>query len=118
MIMDCLANMFVFKITVVLLVEMLMATWINIIMAEELPNVWFLTSEIYMQMIWILLEDIWPFPACYRANENGQDMTDQIGGAYKDALAEAGPWGMYMYMQGETVPKETNYVALSKDEKR
>src|SRR6476469_3870792 len=43
--------------------------------------------------------------------------TDQIGGAYKDALAEAGPWGVFMMMQGETIPKETNHVRLSADKK-
>jgi choline dehydrogenase-like flavoprotein len=57
------------------------------------------------------------FTACYRTNQNAQNVTEQIGGMYKDALTEAGPWGMYMYMQGETIPKETNHVALSKDKK-
>jgi len=57
------------------------------------------------------------FTACNRSNQNAQGIQDQIGGAYKDALTEAGPWGMYMYIQGETIPKETNYVALSKDKK-
>lgn len=42
---------------------------------------------------------------------------EQLGGAYKDALAEAGPWGVYMMMQGETIPKETNHVHLSADQK-
>jgi choline dehydrogenase-like flavoprotein len=41
----------------------------------------------------------------------------QIGGEYKDAIAEAGPWSIYMLMQGETIPKETNHVSLSKDKK-
>lgn len=41
----------------------------------------------------------------------------QIGGEYKDSIAEAGPWNVYMMMQGETIPKETNHVSLSKDEK-
>ena len=40
-----------------------------------------------------------------------------VGGAYKDALTEPGGWKLYMYMQGETVPKITNYVRLSKDQK-
>jgi len=57
------------------------------------------------------------FTACNRSNQNAQGIQDQIGGAYKEALTEAGPWGMYMYIQGETIPKETNYVALSKDKK-
>jgi choline dehydrogenase-like flavoprotein len=41
----------------------------------------------------------------------------QIGGDYKDAVSEAGGWDIYMMMQGETIPKETNHVYLSKDEK-
>ena len=41
----------------------------------------------------------------------------QIGGGYKEAISEAGPWGVYVQMQGETIPKETNHVSLSKDEK-
>ncbi|MEO6220700.1 MAG: GMC family oxidoreductase [Ginsengibacter sp.] len=57
------------------------------------------------------------FMGCYRNRDNGENLSEQIGGAYKDALAEPGAWGMYMYMQGETVPKETNNVALSKDKK-
>jgi choline dehydrogenase-like flavoprotein len=42
---------------------------------------------------------------------------EQIGGAYKDALSEAGNWNVFMMMQGETIPKERNHVSLSKDEK-
>ena len=41
----------------------------------------------------------------------------QIGEAYKEAISEAGPWVVYVQMQGETIPKETNHVSLSKDEK-
>jgi len=41
----------------------------------------------------------------------------QIGGGYKEAISEAGAWGVYVQMQGETIPKETNHVSLSKDEK-
>lgn len=49
-----------------------------------------------------------------RANGNGQE---QIGGDYKDSLTEAGDWYVSMMMQGETIPKETNHVTLSKDKK-
>lgn len=42
---------------------------------------------------------------------------DDIGAAYKDALSEAGGWTVYMMMQGETIPKETNHVRLSTDHK-
>lgn len=41
----------------------------------------------------------------------------QIGGGYKEAISEPGPWAIYVQMQGETIPKETNHVSLSKDEK-
>jgi choline dehydrogenase-like flavoprotein len=49
----------------------------------------------------------------WRHNVEGE----QVGGAYKDALSEAGEWDVYMMMQGETIPKESNHVSLSKDEK-
>ena len=57
------------------------------------------------------------FMGCYRTRDNGDNCAEQIGANYKEALTEAGPWGMYMYMQGETVPKESNTVSLSKTEK-
>jgi choline dehydrogenase-like flavoprotein len=41
----------------------------------------------------------------------------QIGAEYKENIAEAGPWNVYMMMQGETIPKETNHVSLSADQK-
>jgi choline dehydrogenase-like flavoprotein len=48
----------------------------------------------------------------------GHDTTGpQIGGPYKENISEAGPWVVYVQMQGETIPKETNHVSLSKDEK-
>ena len=46
--------------------------------------------------------------------KNGEE---KIGGAYKDAITEAGGWGVFMMMQGETIPKESNHVRLSKDQK-
>ncbi len=57
------------------------------------------------------------FMGAYRERGAGNEMEHQIGAEYKDAMSEAGNWGMYMYMQGETVPKETNYVTLSRDKK-
>ncbi len=41
----------------------------------------------------------------------------ELGGEFKDALTEAGGWGVFMMMQGETIPKETNHVRLSTDKK-
>ncbi len=43
--------------------------------------------------------------------------SEKIVGSYKEALYEPGGWRTYMYMQGETIPKETNHVRLSKDHK-
>ncbi len=42
---------------------------------------------------------------------------DQLGGAFKDTLGEAGDWYISMMMQGETIPKESNHVRLSPDQK-
>ncbi len=56
------------------------------------------------------------FMGCYRTRGASTD-GPEIGADYKKALSEAGDWGCYMYMQGETVPKESNRVYLSKDKK-
>jgi choline dehydrogenase-like flavoprotein len=42
---------------------------------------------------------------------------DGIGAELKDSMTQAGGWGIYMMMQGETIPKETNHVRLSPDKK-
>ncbi len=39
-----------------------------------------------------------------------------LGSDFKDGLSEPGRWGVYMMMQGETVPKAENHVRLSKDQ--
>lgn len=57
------------------------------------------------------------FMGGYRGGPSEDAMKETIGGAYKDALSEPGGWGVYMYMQGETIPKESNHVRLSKDQK-
>jgi len=56
------------------------------------------------------------FMGCYRTRGASTD-GPEIGADYKKALSEAGDWGCYMYMQGETIPKESNRVYLSKDKK-
>jgi choline dehydrogenase-like flavoprotein len=55
------------------------------------------------------------FMGCYRERGNPQGAAEQIGAGYKEAMSEAGPWKVYIYMQGETVPKESNQVTLSPD---
>jgi choline dehydrogenase-like flavoprotein len=40
-----------------------------------------------------------------------------IGEELKENMTKPGPWGIFMIMQGETIPKETNHVRLSSDRK-
>lgn len=40
-----------------------------------------------------------------------------FGADFKEANSEPGPWGISMMMQGETIPKESNFVSLSPDQK-
>ena len=50
---------------------------------------------------------------------NGEMATGQpeIGADFKETITEPGDWGIYAMMQGETIPKETNHVRLSKEVK-
>jgi choline dehydrogenase-like flavoprotein len=55
------------------------------------------------------------FWGAYR--DTGNETTNEtIGGSYKDSLTEAGPWRVYMSMQGEVIPKHDNHVRLSLDQ--
>ncbi|GGB21223.1 GMC oxidoreductase [Puia dinghuensis] len=57
------------------------------------------------------------FMGSYRSTDDGSALPEQIGAAFKEACSLPGGWGMYMYMQGETIPKETNTVSLHPTEK-
>ncbi|MGN8067447.1 GMC oxidoreductase [Mucilaginibacter sp. 22184] len=57
------------------------------------------------------------FMGAYRSPMPYGQVHPSIGGDFKDALTEPGPWQVYMYLQGETIPKESNHVRLSKDQK-
>src|SRR6476620_8035077 len=57
------------------------------------------------------------FSGASREKISDRGIEATIGGEFKDALSEPGGWGAYMYMQGETIPRETNHVRLSKDKK-
>ena len=48
------------------------------------------------------------------SNRGRHDWDDGVGAGLKASLGEPGPWHAGMYMQGETIPKETNHVRLSK----
>ena len=57
------------------------------------------------------------FMAAYRSRGNNPKDQPEIGASYKDGLCEPGGWNVYMYMQGETLPMESNHVRLSNTEK-
>ncbi|MBL9210358.1 MAG: GMC family oxidoreductase [Opitutaceae bacterium] len=40
-----------------------------------------------------------------------------VGAAFKDRITRPGPWGVFMMMQGETVPRHENHVRLSTERK-
>lgn len=51
------------------------------------------------------------------ARQLGGTSEESIGASFKDQLCEPGPWGVFMMMQGETVPLYENHVRLSVDKK-
>jgi choline dehydrogenase-like flavoprotein len=57
------------------------------------------------------------YSGAYREKLSDKNIQPLLGAAYKEAISEPGTWGVYMYMQGETIAKEKNHVRLSKDEK-
>lgn len=60
------------------------------------------------------------FMSAYRTKADGGEndiASPTIGAAYKDAITEPLGWRVNMYSQGETIPKETNYVKLSDSKK-
>jgi choline dehydrogenase-like flavoprotein len=57
------------------------------------------------------------FMGAYRTKGDAQLIDKACGAELKDSVAKPGSWRAYMYMQGETIPKETNHVRLSTTEK-
>jgi choline dehydrogenase-like flavoprotein len=57
------------------------------------------------------------FFSAYRSSWGHQVHGEQMGEEFKMAKTEPGDWNVSMMMQGETIPKETNRVWLSKDRK-
>ncbi|MFZ9661907.1 MAG: GMC oxidoreductase [Chitinophagaceae bacterium] len=57
------------------------------------------------------------FMGCYRSRGDNDAANELMGKELKQVMTSAGSWGMYMYMQGETVPKFNNRVYLSEDKK-
>lgn len=57
------------------------------------------------------------FMGAHRSRSNGNELPETIGAAFKEEISQPGQWNAYMYMQGETIMKETNHVRLSDDKK-
>lgn len=51
-----------------------------------------------------------------RETLSDRNITSPLGAEFKEAISEPGTWGVYMYMQGETIAKASNHVRLSKDQ--
>jgi choline dehydrogenase-like flavoprotein len=52
-----------------------------------------------------------------RRGRGDADSGQGIGADFKGSMCEPGGWNIFMYLQGETVPKITNHVRLSPDQK-
>jgi choline dehydrogenase-like flavoprotein len=57
------------------------------------------------------------FLGAYREKGNNSKVDQACGADLKTAMQTPGQWRTYMYMQGETIPKEKNHVRLSEDQK-
>jgi choline dehydrogenase-like flavoprotein len=57
------------------------------------------------------------YAGAYRERGDGDRCPEQIGSNFKEAMTEPDPWHVYAYLQGETIPKKTNHVRLSADQK-
>jgi choline dehydrogenase-like flavoprotein len=57
------------------------------------------------------------FMNAYRPQHPNDTDEGQVGAEYKDNLCEPGGWNVFAYLQGETVPVESNHVRLSKTKK-
>lgn len=54
------------------------------------------------------------FTGAHRKRDNEKVEETACGAELKDAATRPGSWHIYAYMQGETIPKESNQVRLSK----
>jgi choline dehydrogenase-like flavoprotein len=57
------------------------------------------------------------FMGAHRQRGDRKKLREAIGADVKTISQTPGPWQVYMYMQGETIPKENNHVRLSTDQK-
>jgi choline dehydrogenase-like flavoprotein len=57
------------------------------------------------------------YAGAHRDRYESKSFPGMMGEEYKNSMTEPGPWRVYSYLQGETIPKEKNHVRLSKDHK-
>ena len=57
------------------------------------------------------------FAGAYRERNDQSTTSETVGSEYKKAMLEPGQWHVYAYLQGETIPKESNHVRLSPNKK-
>ncbi len=57
------------------------------------------------------------YAGAHRDRNNGETFPEKMGAEYKESMTVPGPWRVYSYLQGETIPKEKNHVRLSTDKK-
>lgn len=57
------------------------------------------------------------FMGASRRRGDQEQIQNSCGAELKEAMSKPGTWTTYMYMQGETIPKEWNHVRLSPDKK-
>ncbi|HEX7015817.1 MAG TPA: GMC family oxidoreductase [Cyclobacteriaceae bacterium] len=55
------------------------------------------------------------FVGASRARGASKGLHEYVGPTYKEAMSEPGPWQIFSFIQGETIPREENHVRLSPD---
>lgn len=56
------------------------------------------------------------FIGASRAQGATKGLHEYVGPTYKEAMTEPGPWQIFSFIQGETIPREVNHVRLSPDQ--
>lgn len=56
------------------------------------------------------------FIGASRGQGASKGLHEYVGPTYKEAMSEPGPWQIFSFIQGETIPREENHVRLSPDQ--
>jgi choline dehydrogenase-like flavoprotein len=57
------------------------------------------------------------FVGAGRSQGDTESLHEYVGASFKEAMTEPGPWQVFAFIQGETLPREENHVRLSPDQK-